>query len=188
MIKKGQRYEDESFNGREMLYWLAYEDLSKFRDYEWNLWFGNLSFSRLGDVYPDATMFGNNNPQWHDIMQGMAGTCYIEASLASLAEFPDLVKSVFLTQEKNDAGVYAFRFYIRGKPWVVTVDDNFLFTNDMTTGERQPYFARIDKNQQFWAMMLEKAWAKVKGTYTMADGGFVQNGLRSLVGCPVISY
>lgn len=37
-------------------------------------------------------------------------------------------------------------------------------------------------------MLLEKAWAKVKGTYSMADGGWVQNGLRSLVGCPVISY
>ena len=37
-------------------------------------------------------------------------------------------------------------------------------------------------------MMLEKAWAKVKGDYTMADGGFVENGLRSLVGCPVYSY
>ena len=37
-------------------------------------------------------------------------------------------------------------------------------------------------------MLLEKAWAKVKGTYTMADGGYVQNGLRSLVGCPVVSY
>jgi hypothetical protein len=37
-------------------------------------------------------------------------------------------------------------------------------------------------------MMLEKAWAKVKGTYTMADGGFVENGLRSLVGCPVFTY
>ena len=37
-------------------------------------------------------------------------------------------------------------------------------------------------------MMLEKAWAKVKGTYTMADGGFVENGLRALMGCPVFGY
>lgn len=37
-------------------------------------------------------------------------------------------------------------------------------------------------------MLLEKAWAKVKGNYEMVDGGFVENGLRSLVGCPVFSY
>ena len=132
-------------------------------------------------------MFGNNNPQWHDIMQGMAGTCYIEASLAAVAEFPSVVQNIFVTTEKNDAGIYAFRFYIRGKPWIVTVDDYFLFYN-ASDGTRTPYFARIGKNEQFWAMMLEKAWAKVKGTYAMADGGFTQNGLRSLVGCPVYSY
>jgi len=79
-------------------------------------------------------------------MQGMAGTCYIEASLGALAEFPTLVKNVFVTQEKNEAGIYAFRFYIRGKPWVVTVDDNFLFYNEDGTGTRMPYFARIGSN------------------------------------------
>lgn len=37
-------------------------------------------------------------------------------------------------------------------------------------------------------MLLEKAWAKVKGTYTQGESGFLENGLRSLVGCPVYSY
>lgn len=94
---------------------------------------------------------------------------------------------MFVTTEKNSAGIYAFRFFIRGKPWIVTVDDYFLFYTT-TTGARQPYFARIGQNEQFWGMLLEKAWAKVKGSYTMADGGFVENGLRSLVGSPVFSY
>lgn len=47
--------------------------------------------------------------------------------MASLAEFPDQLKEVFLTQEKNNAGIYAFKFYIRGKPWVVEVDSTLLF-------------------------------------------------------------
>lgn len=40
-----------------------------------------------------------------------------------LSEFPELVQNIFLTQQKNNAGIYALRFYIRGKPWVITVDD-----------------------------------------------------------------
>ena len=36
--------------------------------------------------------------------------------------------------------------------------------------------------------MLEKAWAKVKGNYLMADGGFMENGIRSLIGSPVFHY
>lgn len=37
-------------------------------------------------------------------------------------------------------------------------------------------------------MLLEKAWAKIKGSYTLANGGFMENGLRALVGCPIFSY
>ena len=36
--------------------------------------------------------------------------------------------------------------------------------------------------------MLEKAWAKVKGSYGNTRGGHVVNGLRSLTGIPVYYY
>jgi len=36
-----------------------------------------------------------------------------------------------------------------------------------------------------WAPLLEKAWAKVKGTYANADGGFNENGYRALLGAPM---
>lgn len=49
------------------------------------------------------------------------------ASVASLAEFPAQIKDVFLTKTMNKAGIYAVKFYIRGKPWVVEVDDRMLF-------------------------------------------------------------
>jgi hypothetical protein len=39
-----------------------------------------------------------------------------------------------------------------------------------------------------WGPLLEKAWAKIKGSYDTADGGFVETGLRALIGVPVLSY
>ena len=36
--------------------------------------------------------------------------------------------------------------------------------------------------------MLEKAWAKAKGNYLIANGDLVKNGIRSLTGIPVFSY
>ena len=40
-----------------------------------------------------------------------------------------------------------------------------------------------------WAPLLEKAWAKVHGSYTYsADPGFVQNGIRAIAGIPVFTY
>lgn len=47
----------------------------------------------------------------------------------------------------------------------------------------------IDLNERaIWAPLLEKAWSKIKGSYMSADGGFIQNGMRALVGCPVFTY
>ena len=57
------------------------------------------------------------------------GTCYIMAAIASMAtKFPNLVKEVFIN-DYNDQGIYAVRFYIRGKPWIITIDDNMLYNN-----------------------------------------------------------
>jgi hypothetical protein len=44
------------------LYWLGYTPYGKVRDYEMGFAFKGNAFQRLGDVYPDATMWGNNNP------------------------------------------------------------------------------------------------------------------------------
>jgi hypothetical protein len=37
---------------------------------------------------------------------------------------------MFLETETNDEGIYNVRFYIRGKPWIVTVDDYMLFSEN----------------------------------------------------------
>jgi calpain-15 len=86
--------------------------------------------------------------------------------MAAISEYPELAKSIFLTQEKNDVGIYAVKFYIRGKPWVVTVDDNVMMYSNA------PNFALIGDNDALWVPILQKAWAKVKGTYSDANLGF----------------
>lgn len=47
--------------------------------------------------------------------------------MASLAEFPKLVKGTFVNDEVNEEGIYNVQFFIRGKPWVVTIDDRLAF-------------------------------------------------------------
>jgi len=39
-----------------------------------------------------------------------------------------------------------------------------------------------------WVAILEKAWAKVKGSYADAQGGFMANGFRSMTGVPVFAF
>lgn len=39
-----------------------------------------------------------------------------------------------------------------------------------------------------WGPILEKGWAKVKGDYESAEGGYNVSGLRTIVGAPVFLY
>lgn len=56
--------------------------------------------------------------------------------MGSIAEFPDLVRSAFVDTSLqpqtnlNDEGILNVRFFIRGKPWIVTIDDTILFRTD----------------------------------------------------------
>ena len=107
--------------------------------------------------------------------------------MGMISEFPALVKNVFITQEINDAGIYALRFFIRGKPWVVTVDDYFLFDYS-DSSKTKPFYSNIGTNNQIWGMVAEKAFAKVKGSYAATNGGFVKEAITILTGAPVFSY
>jgi len=39
-----------------------------------------------------------------------------------------------------------------------------------------------------WGTILEKAWAKVKGSYSGSEGGWGSSGVRALIGAPVFDY
>jgi len=130
------------------------------------------------DLFDGATI------SYTQARQGGAGTCYIMATMAASAEFPDLIKNIFITPTKNSAGIIGLRLYIRGRPWVVSIDDYLLFRLANTLK-----FAYPSTNlKAIWGAVLEKAWAKVKGNYLNAEGGLNQNGLRSFIGYPVFSY
>lgn len=75
--------------------------------------------------------------------------------------------------------------YIRGKPWIVTVDDNFLFLDK----EDNLRYAKADtKFNTLWVQILEKAMAKVKGNYYFLIAGDNNSVLNMLTGAPVFSY
>jgi hypothetical protein len=106
------------------------------------------------------------------------------ASAASVGEWPSLVRSIFLTQNKNTAGIFAVRVFLRGKPYVISLDDNLMFS---TSGN--PVYAKLsDDGTSTWGAIIEKAWAKVLGNYLKTNAGYIHNGLRFLTGNPIFFY
>jgi len=130
---------------------------------------------------PDGTI------NFDEANQGGAGTCYMIQALSAVGEFPQLVKDMFVTKEKNNVNAHLVRFYIRGKPWVVSVDESLMFYGSSST--KHLVFTKVaPDNKSIWAAIMEKAWAKVRGNYINANGGLVENAFHALVGIPTFGY
>ena len=92
---------------------------------------GKLEWYRWQERVAPAKLF-DGDPKFSDPLESdFGGTCYIIAAMSAVAMNPTLLKDMFLTKEYNTAGIYGLKFYIRGKPWVVDVDDRFLFLQNV---------------------------------------------------------
>ena len=114
----------------------------------------------------------------NDIKQGFLPNCWFLSALSSLAERPELVRRLILTQEYNEEGIYILRICKNGE-WVnVTVDDYIpCYYN------AGPMFAHSNGNE-LWVLLLEKAYAKLHGNYIALKSGFSYHAMIDLSGCP----
>jgi hypothetical protein len=86
------------------------------------------------------------------------------AVLSALAESEERVKNIFVTQNVNTAGIYLVKFFINGVESPVIIDDY------LPTRYNRPCFAN-SKDGELWVMLLEKAWAKLHGSYSRIESG-----------------
>jgi hypothetical protein len=117
-----------------------------------------------------------------DIEQGLLGDCYLLAAIAALAEFPGRVQKLFLQQERNEAGCYVVKLFVSGQYVNVTVDDYFPID-----AYKRLAFAG-SKNQELWVMLLEKAWAKLHGDFSVIEGGDSRESIAAITGAPAEYY
>ena len=83
------------------------------------------------------------------------------ATLTSLVcQQPNLIKTMFITREYNEVGIYSIKIYINGAYKIIEVDD-YIPVNKSTSA---PLFAQM-QTKNIWPILLEKAWAKVNGSY-----------------------
>jgi len=196
------KYFDKSFYGTEGVYNEDFYHENEFSGLKTKMQDKDVFWARWPVYYPDNLLLTDytSDPDataWHAANQGEAGDCYFIASLAGVAEHPELIEDIFVnTPENNAAGIYSVRFFIRGKPWIVDVDDTLVFSKGYAGADHAEglnagllFNKPFDSSGDLWAAVLEKAWGKVKGDITMAgQGGYVSTGLRSLVGSPSFVY
>lgn len=119
------------------------------------------TWKRPSEVYGPGNYSVFNGITPTDIRQGDCGDCYFLSSISSLAEYPERVESMFLTREVNEAGCYALKFFINGEPETVVIDDYFPWCAHKNNWA----FSRSSNEKEIWVLLLEKAWAKIFGSY-----------------------
>ena len=75
--------------------------------------------------------------------------------------------------------MYAVRLFALGAPVSVHVDDYVPLTKRNKT-----LFAHINDDNALWSVILEKAFAKLHGTYESIVGGSPISGIANLSGSP----
>lgn len=119
-----------------------------------------------------------SDPSPKDVIQGELGTCWFLSALALLAEKPFLLLNCMVTQKYNPEGVHQVRLCRRGE-WIVVNIDDFLPCDKFN----QLVFS-YGRKKQFWVPFMEKALAKLYGSYEAVARGACAEGLQTLTGEP----
>lgn len=132
-----------------------------------------------------------DGPKSQDVRQGAIGDCYFPSACGAVAhQMPKVIENA-ITESTNAAGEREFtvRFYSRsGRMEMVTVDAD-LYTRSWggpiygtTTGNNDT------SKMELWFPILEKAFAKYKGSYNaIGNGGSAGDVMTALTGKPTTS-
>ncbi|XP_033489466.2 calpain-9-like [Epinephelus lanceolatus] len=133
---------------------------------------------RPGKIVPNP-FFEVDGVSRFDFGQGVVGDCWFLASIGALTFQTDILQQVVPLDQRFDkdyCGLFHFRFWRFGR-WVDVVIDDKLPTID-----GRLIFVSSKDPTEFWPALLEKAYAKVCGSYSDMNAGTPSEALSDFTG------
>ncbi|KAJ7589146.1 hypothetical protein C8J56DRAFT_937820 [Mycena floridula] len=152
----------------------------------------------------DKPQFFIEGASSNDLVQGGIGDCWFISALAVVSTADGLVDKCCVARDEQ-VGIYGFIFFRDGK-WVNVIIDDLLYTqvpkwdelggteqlmyqNDKAKyeasarkGTQSLLFARSGTEGETWVPLIEKAFAKLHGSYAALEGGETGEGIEDLTG------
>ncbi|XP_075214527.1 calpain-A-like isoform X2 [Lycorma delicatula] len=165
-LEKGVLFEDLEFPATDSSLFF-----SKFpnKPFEWK---------RPMEICNDPQLFVEGASRF-DVQQGELGDCWLLAAVANLTLDKHLFNQVVPDDQgfsDKYAGIFHFRFWQYGR-WVdVVIDDR------LPTCYDQLVFLHSSEKNEFWSALLEKAYAKLHGSYEALKGGTTCEAMEDFTG------
>ncbi|XP_064639540.1 calpain-B-like isoform X2 [Lineus longissimus] len=170
LIKKGKLYEDPDFPA-------VSKSIYRTKDVA-----SDVVWKRPKEIQNNP-VFVRDQASRFDFDQGELGDCWFVAAAASLAvQDQHLLKNIIRPDGQtfeDYAGIFRFCFWRFGKWTDVIIDDRLPYS----TESNEILFSRNrEEPNEFWVALMEKAYAKLHGSYEDMEGGKIQDALVDFTG------
>lgn len=171
--ESGQLWEDPEFNADDTALYIDPENAPEYAQDT-----AEVEWKRPNEIFlTDDPVLMKDYSIPGDAKQGVLNDQWLLGSFSTLAMNPELLKNL-IVHDGLKFGFAVFQFFKNGRWTFVKVDTRIPYNINTKT----PLYGQCADPQEFWIPLIEKAYAKLHGSYEILNEGKIEEALVDMTG------